>query len=80
MGYRNGAENIPLQKINTSMPAMVIVYDLNNDDYVVMEKQIDFASFDDRKWMGRITHWALSNHHSIETIALVDAEAPMIKE
>ena len=80
MGYRNGAENIPLQKINTSMPALVIVYDLQNDDNIVVEKIIDFANFEDRKYLGRISFWAMQNHHSVETIALVDAEATTIKE
>lgn len=75
MAYRKGLENIPLQKINISMPAMVIVYDLNNDDNIVVEKQIDFANFEDRKYLGRISFWAMQNHHSVETIALVDALA-----
>lgn len=75
--YTPGAENVPLRRVNTSMPALVIVYDLNNDDNVVLEQRIDFANFEDRKWMGRVTFWALTNHHSIETIAIVDAEPPM---
>lgn len=73
--YKPNAENLPLRKINTSMPAVVIVYDLENNDEVVKEVRIDFASFEDRKYMGRLTYWALTNHCTIETIALVDAEA-----
>jgi hypothetical protein len=73
--YKPNSENIPLRQINTSMPALIVVYDLLNADNVVLEKRIDFANYEDRKWMGRITFWALTNHHSIETIAIVDAEA-----
>lgn len=75
--YIPGAENVPLRHVNTSQPALIIVYDLLNDDNVVIEQRVDFASFEDRKWLGRITHWALSNHHSVETMALCDAEPPM---
>lgn len=73
--YKPNAENVPLRKVNTSMPALVVVYDLNNNDEVVVENRIDFANYEDRKWMGRMTFWALTNHCSIETMALVDAEA-----
>jgi hypothetical protein len=75
--YKPNSENIPLRQINTSMPALIVVYDLLNNDNVALEKRIDFANYEDRKWMGRITFWALTNHHSIETIAIVDAEAEM---
>jgi hypothetical protein len=75
MAYRKGAENIPLQYINKSMPILVIVYDLRNDDAVVEEKRIDYGNIEERKWLGRISFWAFQNHCSVETIALVDAEA-----
>jgi hypothetical protein len=78
--YKRGIENIPLQKINTSMPIMVIVYDLLNDDNVVIEKQVDFANYENRKWLGRLSFWCYTNHHSMETIALADALADTIKE
>jgi len=73
--YRKGIENIPLRHPNTSKAAMVIVYDLRNNDNPIVEKKIDFADPEDRKWIGRITFWAMENHCSVETIAMVDAEA-----
>lgn len=75
--YNNGIENLPLRRVNTSMPILVIVYDLLNNDEVILEKEIDFANFEDRKWVGRLSFWCYTNHHSIETIALADAEPPM---
>ena len=73
--YRRGAENVPLREINKNMPVLVIVYDLRNNDNVVEEKRIDYGDAEDRKWLGRITFWAVTNHCSVETIAIVDAEA-----
>lgn len=77
--YRRGAEDIPLRTINKDMPALVIVYDLANGDNVITEKRINYGDAEDRKWLGRITFFALTNHCSVETIAIVDAEAEMIK-
>jgi len=73
--YRRGAENVPLREINKNMPVLVIVYDLRNNDAVVEEKRINYGDAEDRKWLGRITFWAVTNHCSVETIAVVDAEA-----
>ena len=36
--YKQGIENIPLRHINKSTPALVIVYDLRNNDKVLEEK------------------------------------------
>lgn len=77
--YRKGAENIPLRQVNNSSPALVIVYDLHNGDAPIVENRIDFSNPDDRKWIGRITHWALTHHCSVETIAIADAEAESVK-
>ncbi len=77
--YRKGAENIPLREINKNLPIMVIVYDLRNDDKIVEEKRLNYGDAEDRKWLGRISFWALTNHCSVETIAIVDAEAEIVK-
>lgn len=71
--YKKGVENLPLRQVNTSMPIMVYVINLKNDDEIVQELQLDYASFEDRKHLGRITFWAVSNGHSVETMSLKDA-------
>lgn len=76
--YRKGAENVPLREINKNLQALIIVYDLRNGDHVVEEKRINYGDAEDRKWLGRITFWALTNHCSVETIAIIDAEAETI--
>ena len=75
--YRKGAENVPLREINKNLPILVIVYDLKNNDKVVEEKRLNYGDAEDRKWLGRISFWAYQNHCSVETIAIVDAEAEM---
>lgn len=77
--YRKGAENVPLRSINKSMPVLVIVYDLKNNDNVVEEKRINYGDAEDRKWLGRISFWAFTNHCSVETISVADAEAEINK-
>lgn len=77
--YKKGIENIPLRTVNNSCPALVIVYDLNNADAPIVENRIDYSNPEDRKWLGRITFWAMTNHCSVETMAIVDAEAEQIK-
>lgn len=73
--YRQGAENVPLKEIVKSLQILVIVYDLRNDDKPLIEKRIDYGNYEDRKYLGRISHWAYSNHCSVETMAVSDAEA-----
>lgn len=73
--YRPGEENIPLKEIQKApILALVLVYNLLDNDALVVEKKINYSDFEDRKWLGRITHYALTNHCSVETMAVVDAE------
>ncbi len=71
--YRQGVENLPLREINKSCPIIVIVTDLERDE-IVQTLEMDYAKIDDRKWLGRLSFWCLSNKHSIETMARSDAE------
>ena len=79
--YRKNVENIPLREFNKApMPIMVFVIDLKNDDNIVQQVQLDYSNFEDRKALGALSYWAYSNHCSIETIAIVDAEAEIKEE
>lgn len=71
--YRKGIENIPLRAPNNHCPIMVFVIDLHNDDAVVEQKELDLANPEDRKYLGKITFWAVNNGHSIETMSVKDA-------
>lgn len=76
--YIRGAENKRLDEINTHCPIYVFLIDLKNDDDVVATFELDYANYADRKRLGRISFWAISNGHSVETMAKGDAE-PEIK-
>ncbi len=77
--YRNGIENLPLRQINTFCPIIVIITDLTTDE-IVNTIELDFAKFEDRKHIGRLSFWCVSNHHSIETIAKADVDLARIGE
>ena len=70
--YKPGAERLPVKQ---SLPILVIVYSLREDDKVVIEKMINYSDYEDRKWLGMISFWAYSNHCSVETMAVNDANA-----
>lgn len=71
--YRQGDENKPIGRIAARCPIIVYVIDLSHNDDVVYKTEIDYSNPADRKWLGRITYWAVSNGHSIETMAKDDA-------
>jgi len=77
--YRKGAENIPLKQINKDLQILVMVYDLATDK-LIEEKRMNYGDAEDRKHLGRITFWALTNHCSVETIAIVDADKEYEKD
>jgi len=74
--YVDGVENGPIQH---NLPILAIVYSLREQDKIVIEKRFNYSNFEDRKALGKLSFWAYSNHCSIETIAMIDAEAE-IKE
>lgn len=73
--YRKGLENLPLQHFDKDpYPIKVFVIDLKNNDDVVATYDLDYSNFEHRKHIGRLTHWAIRNNHSIETMSAKDAE------
>jgi hypothetical protein len=76
--YKRGIENVPLKEVNKNLPILVIIYDLRNNDNVVTEVRLNYGDYEERKYLGRLSFWALTNHCSIETIAIIDAEAERI--
>lgn len=70
--YKEGAESLPIKH---SLPILVIIYSLREDDKIVVEKRLNYSNYEDRKQLGQLSFWAYQNHCSIETLAVVDAEA-----
>ena len=76
--YRKGAENVPLKDINKDMPILVLVYDLGTDK-LVEEKRINYGNAEERRWLGRISFWAFTNHCSVETYSISDIDLASVK-
>lgn len=74
--YRPGVENII---VRDKLMIMAIVYSLKENDKVVEEKIFNYSDYNDRKALGALSYWAYRNHCSIETIAMVDAEAELVE-
>lgn len=70
--YKEGAEKAPAQR---SLPILAVVYSLRENDKIVVEKRFNYSDYEDRKKLGQLSFWAYSNHCSIETMAVADAEA-----
>lgn len=74
--YKPGVENII---VRDKLMIMAIVYSLKENDKVVEEKIFNYSNYEDRKALGALSFWAYRNHCSIETIAMVDAEAEVME-
>ena len=70
--YKDGAEAVPVKH---KLPILVIIYSLREDDKVVVEKRLNYSNYEDRKILGQLSFWAYSNHCSVETMAVTDANA-----
>lgn len=70
--YKPGVENVITRD---KLLIIAVVYSLRENDKVVVEKRFNYSNYEDRKALGKLSFWAYSNHCSIETVAIVDAEA-----
>lgn len=46
----------------------ITVFDPKKDDEIVTEKVIDYGEYEDRKFLGRLTHFAMENFYVVETM------------
>lgn len=76
--YRDGIENFPLPRIITDLPMIVTLVDLATDE-VAGTMEMNLANVNDRKHLGRITAWALTHGHSVETMSRADAEKENVR-
>jgi hypothetical protein len=45
-------------------PVKVTIYDAN--DNIIKVEEIDYGNSDDKKWLGRVTFWALTQGYFME--------------
>ena len=50
--------------MSNHFPMMVSVYD---GDKLVKEQLIDYGKYEDRKFLGKLTYWALTEGYMVET-------------
>ncbi len=66
-----GPWNVQPREFVTSLKITALVYDLNNENGdIEYEFELDYGNPDDRKFLGRLSFWAISNKRSVETIGL----------
>lgn len=68
-----GAWDIPLQSFVKSFLMVVSVIDLK-DDKVIQKFDLDYGNYEHRKFLGRVSYWAMSNGHAVETMSAKDWE------
>jgi len=51
----------------------ITIYDPEKDENEdkVSEHIIDYGEYEDRKFLGRITHWAMENNYIVETMRVI---------
>lgn len=59
-----GPWDAPLKDYVSSLPMTVAVYD---GEELIKEENVDYGNYEHRKFLGRITFWALSNGYIVET-------------
>lgn len=80
--YRKGIEKIPpLGEIITSFPIVVFIINLETDDVVdQIELNYSRTAVDDKKRLGQLTYWALSNGYYLELMSKKDIDKPYVKD
>ena len=62
---RNGPEFAPLRNYVKEFKIVVEIYDDN--DNVIRSERMDYGNSEDRIWLGKLSFWAWSNGHVVET-------------
>ena len=62
------------KQVISTLPIKIFIIDLRNNDNVKFDIDLDLGNQDHRRYLGKITAWAVSNHFSVETMSKNDAE------
>lgn len=54
----------PVREYVKHFPMMISVYD---GDKLVKEQEIDYGKYEDRRFLGKLTYWALTEGYTVET-------------
>lgn len=70
---RQGPWDVPLRAYVQSLAIVVTIWNLQGD-CIEQEFHLDYGNNDDRKFLGRVSFWAISNGRSVETLSKADWE------
>lgn len=70
---RQGPWDNPIRNYVESLLIVVSIFNLQND-CIESEYHLDYGIPDDRKFLGRLTFWCVSNNRSIESMSKSDWE------
>lgn len=62
---KNGPEFAPLRTYVKEFKIVVEIYDEN--DNVIRTERMNYGNAEDRVWLGKLSFWAWSNGHTVET-------------
>jgi hypothetical protein len=65
MANKNGPEHAPIRDFVKSFLIDVVVYNTNDD--IIRQETMDYGKPEDRTWLGKLSYWAWSNGHYVET-------------
>ena len=77
--YKKGIEQIPIREIITTFPIIIFIVRLE-DDEIIDQVEIDYSKIEDKKNLGKLTYWALTNGYSLEMMNKKDVDQPYAKE
>ena len=70
---RYGPWDIKLKDYVESQPVMVLIHNLDKE-FIEKEFKIDLGNREDKKFLGRVSFWAVNNGRSVETVSIKDWE------
>ena len=62
---KNGPEFAPLRNYIKDFKIIVTIY--NDKDDIIREEKMNYGNSDDRIWLGKLSFWAWTNGHTVET-------------
>lgn len=62
---KNGPEWGPIRNYVKTFKIIVTIFD--DDDNVIRTERMDYGIAEDRAWLGRLSYWAWSNGHTVES-------------
>lgn len=63
---KTGPEWAPLRMYIKEYKIVLSIYD--KDDKLVRTEKLDYGKQEDKVWLGRLSHWAWDQGHSVETM------------